>query len=80
MSNDITTQPVKIDKLIRIAVILVMAGMLMVLLFLITGFQAWSVGIGVFLGMPVMLAGVVLYVYAVLRDLRQRKVLDEEES
>lgn len=66
-----------IDKLIRTSVILVMAGMVLVLLFLIAGFQAWSVGLGVFLGIPVMLAGVVLYIYAVIRDLRQSKILDE---
>lgn len=77
MKSDITSQSVKIDKLIRVAVILAMAGMLLVLMFLLVGFQAWSVGLGVFLGMPVMLAGVALYVYTVIRDLRIRKVLDD---
>lgn len=68
----------EVDKLIRTAVILAMAGMVLVLMFLIAGFQAWSVGLGVFLGMPIMLAGVALYIYAVLRDLRARKVLDDD--
>lgn len=76
MSED-SVQPKQIDKLIRISVILTMIGMLLVLMFLIAGFQAWSVGLGVFLGMPVMLAGVALYVYTVIRDLRIRKVLDD---
>ena len=80
MRSDITTEPAKIDKLIRVAVILAMIGMLLVLMFLIAGFQAWSVGLGVFLGMPVMMAGVILYIYAVIRDLRESKVLETEES
>ncbi|MCC5913337.1 MAG: hypothetical protein JJU46_03075 [Balneolaceae bacterium] len=67
-----------VDKLVRTAVFLAMAGMLLVLMFLIAGFQAWSVGLGVFLGMPIMFAGVVLYIYAVIRDLRARKVLDDD--
>lgn len=69
----------KIDKLVRTAVILTLAGMLLILLFLVAGFKAWSVGVGVFLGLPVMLIGVVLYIVAVLRDLRLRKVLEDEE-
>jgi len=72
-----TQKPKEIDKLVRTAVILVMTGMLLVLLFLAAGFQAWSIGLGVFLGMPVMLSGVGLYVYAVIRDLKYRKVLDD---
>ncbi len=77
MSNE-TTKPKEIDKLVRTAVIFTMAGMLLVLLFLLAGFQAWSVGLGVFLGMPVMLAGVGLYIFAVIRDLRFRKVLEDD--
>lgn len=68
----------EIDKLVRTAVILAMTGMLLVLLFLIAGFRAWSVGLGVFLGMPLMLGGVILYVFAVIRDLRYRRVLDDQ--
>jgi multidrug efflux pump subunit AcrB len=71
-------KPREIDKLVRTAVILAIAGMLLVLMFLIAGFRAWSVGLGVFLGMPVMLAGVLLYVYAVIRDLRYRNVLGDD--
>ena len=78
MSED-SVQPKQIDRLIRISVILTMTGMLLVLLFLIAGFEAWSVGLGVFLGMPVMLAGVIIYIYAVIRDLRESKVLEGEE-
>ncbi len=68
----------EVDKLVRTAIICAMAGMLLVLIFLIFGFQSWSVGLGVFLGMPVMLLGVGLYIVAVFRDLRHRKVLHDE--
>lgn len=68
----------EVDKLVRTAILCAMAGMLLVLIFLIFGFQSWSVGLGVFLGMPVMLLGVGLYIVAVFRDLRQRKVLHDE--
>lgn len=78
MEPNKSTESHKVDKLVRTAVIFTMAGMLLILLFLITGFQAWSVGLGVFLGMPVMLFGVGLYVIAVFRDLRDRNVLDDE--
>lgn len=72
--------PHKIDKLVRTAVILTMAGMVMVLMFLIAGFRPWSVGVGVFIGMPVMISGVVLYIIAVIRDLRYHRVLDSEKQ
>lgn len=70
--------PREVDNLVRTAILLTIAGMLLVLIFLIVGFKAWSVGLGVFLGMPVMLIGVGLYVVAVFRDLKNRKVLDDE--
>lgn len=70
--------PREVDRLVRTAILCTMAGMLLVLIFLIFGFQSWSVGIGVFLGMPVMILGVVLYVIAVFRDLKSRRVLDDE--
>jgi len=70
--------PQEVDKLVRTAILCTISGMLLVLIFLIFGFQAWSVGIGVFLGMPVMLTGVGLYIIAVFRDLRNRRVLDDD--
>ena len=68
-----------VDKLVRSAIVFTVTGMLLVLLFLIAGFRSWSVGLGIFLGMPVMLFGVALYVIAVIRDLKQHRVLDSEE-
>lgn len=75
-TNKVSTHVV--DKLVRTAIVCAMAGMILVLVFLIFGFQAWSVGLGVFLGMPLMLLGVVLYIIAVFRDLKYRRVLDDE--
>jgi len=69
----------KTDKLVRWAIVCTIAGMLLVLLFLVAGFRSWSVGLGIFLGMPVMLFGVALYVIAVIRDLKAHRVLDSEE-
>ena len=70
----------EVDKLVRTAVICTIIGMLLILIFLLVGFQAWSVGLGVFLGMPVMVTGVGLYIVAVFRDLRNRRVLDDESD
>lgn len=63
------------NRLVRSAVVVGLAGLLCVLLFLVFGFEAWSVGIGVFLGFPLLMAAVVLYVIAVIRDLRTREAL-----
>jgi len=65
---------VSVDRLLRTAVVLAIAGLICLLIFLLSGFAAWSVGIGVFLGMPLLLA-LVLYVLVVIRDLRRRGAL-----
>jgi len=81
METTNSTSDLKVDKLVRIAIISTMAGMIFVLLFLIFGFRAWTVGLGVFIGMPVMFFGVLLYVVAVLRDLKNKRVLvDDHQS
>ena len=64
-----------INKLVRIAVGCALIGLLSVLLFLWSGFAPWSVGIGVFFGAPLLVIAVMLYLIAVVRDLRQRGVL-----
>ena len=69
-----------VDKLVRTAILCTIVGMLLVLIFLIAGFQSWSVGLGVFLGMPVMILGVGLYVIAVFRDLKNSRVFDDSSS
>lgn len=66
-----------INQLIRASVILGCIGLFCILLFLIWGFEAWSVGVGMFLGMPVLFVAVVLYVIAVVRDLKKHEVIKE---
>jgi len=60
---------------IQKAVLCTLVGLSCVLLFLMAGFQSWSVGIGVFFGFPMLLTGVGFYVAGVVRDLRRRDVL-----
>ncbi|SHK21720.1 hypothetical protein [Rhodothermus profundi] len=64
-----------VDRLLRTAVVLAIIGLSCLLVLLLSGFAAWSVGIGVFLGVPLLVAALVLYVLVVIRDLRQRGAL-----
>lgn len=64
-----------INKLIRASVIVGCVGLFCLLLFLIFGFEAWSVGVGIFLGLPVLLVAAVLYIIAVVRDLKKHEVI-----
>ncbi len=64
-----------INKLIRISVILGCIGLFCLLLFLIYGFEAWSVGVGMFFGLPVLMVALVLYIIAVVRDLKKHEVI-----
>jgi hypothetical protein len=66
-----------VNKLIRTAVIFGVIGLFFNLLFLLTGFTGWTVGVGVFLGMPILMIGIVLYIIAVLRDLKKHDVLED---
>lgn len=67
----------KIDKLIRASVILGLIGLFCIFLFLLTGFTGWTVGVGVFFGFPILLLAVILYIIAVVRDLRKHEVLED---
>lgn len=67
--------PDSVRRPVRYAVLFAMAGLICVLLFLVFGFAPWSVGLGVFLGFPLLMVAVVLYLVAVVRDLRRRNVL-----
>ena len=64
-----------VNTLVRTAVACALIGLLSVLLFLWSGFAPWSVGMGVFFGAPLLVIAVMLYLIAVVRDLRQRGVL-----
>lgn len=66
-----------VNKLIRLSVIAGCIGLFCILLFLITGFEAWSVGVGIFLGFPILLAALVLYIVAVIRDLKRHEVIED---
>ena len=61
----------EVSALVRVAVAGAMVGLLCVLLFLWRGFTVWSLGVGIFLGSPLLLVAMVLYVIAVARDLRR---------
>lgn len=60
---------------IQWAVACTLVGLTCVLIFLLSGFQSWSVGIGVFFGFPMLLIGVGFYVAGVVHDLRRRGLL-----
>jgi len=64
-----------VDRLLRTAVVLAIVGLSCLLIFLISGFAAWSVGLGIFLGVPLLMVALVLYVLVVIRDLRRRGAL-----
>ena len=68
----------KINRLIRTAVLVGSAGLIRLLIYLMVGFEPWSVGIGIFLGFPLMIVALVLYVVAVVKDLKRHKVVREE--
>lgn len=70
-----SSPPEKVDRLVRWAAILALTGFLCVFLFLVFGFQAWSVGVGIFLGCPLLLGAIVCYAIAVIRDLRVQEAL-----
>lgn len=67
--------PAASDRFLQTAVWLVVLGLLLVLIFLIVGFQSWSVGLGLFLGTPLLVLGMLLYVVSVIRDLQRHNVL-----
>lgn len=68
-------EPAGISGLISLAVNCAVLGLGCILLFLWKGFGAWSMGLGMFVGMPLLLAAVLLYVFSVARDLKQRGAL-----
>ena len=65
----------RVQTRVRWAVLCTLAGLICVFLFLLFGFEPWSVGIGVFLGFPLLLGGVGFYLAGVVHDLRQREAL-----
>jgi len=52
-----------------------LAGLVCVLLFLWYGFGAWTMGLGTFVGIPLLILAVLLYISAVVTDLKKRGAL-----
>jgi hypothetical protein len=67
--------PEPASRLLRIAVIVALVGLFLLALFLIFGFLPWTVGIGMFIGMPLIVLAMLLYAIAVVVDLRRRGAL-----
>ena len=65
----------KVEHGVRPAVVFALLGLLCIFIFLARGFNPWSLGIALFLGVPLLLVGLGLYVVAVVRDLRRHGVL-----
>jgi len=74
-ASDPTDRSDVVHTRIQRAVLCTLVGLSCVLLFLLAGFQSWSVGIGVFFGFPMLLTGIGFYVAGVVADLRRRNVL-----
>ena len=64
-----------VHRRIQRAVVCTLIGLSCVLLFLLAGFQSWSVGIGIFFGFPMLLAGIGFCLAGVVHDLRHRDLL-----
>jgi len=58
--------------LVRAAVICVLVGLSCVTVFLRWGFSPWSVGIGIGAGVPLTFIALLLYLLAVIKELRRR--------
>ena len=61
-----------VQRQLTLAVYCAMVGLFCVLLFLWYGFGAWTMGLGTFIGIPLLGLAVVLYLGAVATDLKQR--------
>jgi hypothetical protein len=66
---------VGVTRLISIAVDTALVGLVCVLLFLWNGMGAWSMGLGMFVGMPLLAIALLVYVVAVARDMKRRGAL-----
>ncbi|NJN18007.1 MAG: hypothetical protein HC822_17915 [Oscillochloris sp.] len=67
--------PEPTNRLLRLAVIIALIGLVLLGLFLVFGFLPWTVGLGMFVGMPLLGLAMVIYLIAVVVDLRRRGAL-----
>lgn len=64
-----------VTRQLTLAVDCAIAGLVCVLLFLWHGFGAWTMGLGTFIGIPLLLIAMALYISAVVTDLKTRGAL-----
>jgi multidrug efflux pump subunit AcrB len=64
-----------IRRQLAVAVDCALIGLVCILLFLWNGFGAWSMGLGMFIGIPLVVLGVILYLSAVGFDLKRSGAL-----
>lgn len=64
-----------VRRQLALAVDCTLVGLLCILLFLWNGFGAWSMGLGMFIGIPLIVVGVILYLGAVAFDLKRAGAL-----
>ena len=60
------------DRLIRVAVVLAIIGMVLISVFLLRGFTPVTIALSFFLGVPILTLGVILYIVGVVRDLHRQ--------
>ncbi len=79
MSTEETKQPVEgsawVRRQLALAVDCAIVGLVCVLLFLWHGLGAWSMGLGTFIGIPLLVISLLLYISAVAADLKRRGAL-----
>ena len=61
-----------VQRQLTLAVYSAIAGLVCVLLFLWYGFGAWTMGLGTFVGIPLLGLALLLYLGAVATELKQR--------
>lgn len=71
VAADADAAPAAPDRLLRLAAVLALVGLGCVLIFLMFGFLPWTVGVGLFLGIPVLGVAMLIYLYVVVRNLKQ---------
>ena len=64
-----------VRRQVALAVDCTVFGLACILLFLWNGFGAWSMGLGMFIGIPLVVLGVILYLLAVAFDLKRAGAL-----
>ena len=61
-----------VRRQLALAVNCALLGLVCILLFLWNGFGAWSMGLGTFIGIPLVVVSLILYLSAVGFDLKRR--------